>query len=846
MSRNDLWKMLVLVFLAILSGLVVWPPTGKDGKIRYGLDLSGGTSFTVAIDEAKLRQGILDEDENQSAADVDAKVAAAMKDADARVVEVIRNRIDALGLTEPVIQSGKGHRITVQLPGINNEQRVAAEKSIQSAAFLEFRLVHPQNRAMLEKTFASKRVPDGYELTENGYTLKRSETYKEAAKDSEFARRLARFGGLFPRYEFMLLKKGRSTGGDELFEPVFVNRKAELKGDMLTNAEVDMDPLTGAWTVALKMNTEGARAFSKLTGTYAPKDPSQAEADPDSLTRLAIVLDGTLCSAPVIKEKIPNGRAQISGSFTGSEAAYLRNVLKAGSLPAPMTILEKRSVESTLGADAIRSGLRASVMGIALVALFMLVYYRYCGLIANVALLLDILLLPAGLVIASNVMGVFAKDSGLTKGAMDLPVLTMPGIAGIVLMLGMAVDANVLIFERMREEFALGKSAKTSVAAGYARAFLAIFDSNITTLLTAVILFVVGAGPIRGYAITLSAGIIISMFTALVVTRLIFNVTVPESRVKPYQMMQLLPNANFDFLKWGAKAGYTSLVVIVLTMAIFLGRAFTKPATVMSVDFTGGAAMTYSYEKRADIGEVRKAVAGVVNDATIQYQSSPDGTGNLLLVKTGTAKVGAENVSDILQGRFAKAFPESGFKLVGDDEVGSMVGKDLKRAAQWAILLSLVGILAYVSLRFEFGFALGAVVALAHDAFLTLGVYSLMGRQVSLTTVAALLTIVGYSVNDTIVVFDRIREDLRKDPKTDFKTLCKIAINRTLSRTILTSATTLLAALALFVFGGGAINDFALAMVIGLVVGTYSSIFIATPVMIAWYRGHRPGFATSK
>jgi len=233
-------------------------------------------------------------------------------------------------------------------------------------------------------------------------------------------------------------------------------------------------------------------------------------------------------------------------------------------------------------------------------------------------------------------------------------------------------------------------------------------------------------------------------------------------------------------------------------------------------------------------------VDGIVKESIIQYQSSPDGTGNLLLIKTGTVKIGDENVSKVIQNALAQAMPESKFSLAGEEDVGSVVGADLKRSAFWAITLSLIGILAYVAVRFEFGFALGAVVALAHDAFFTLGVYSLCGRQFSLTIVAALLTIVGYSVNDTIVVFDRIREDLRKDPKTDFKTLCNIAINRTLSRTILTSLTTLLAALALFVFGGGAINDFALAMVIGLVVGTYSSIFIATPVMVAWYRGKRP------
>jgi SecD/SecF fusion protein len=603
--------------------------------------------------------------------------------------------------------------------------------------------------------------------------------------------------------------------------------------------------MTGRVHVSLVFNAKGAADFARLTKAYAPR--GSRNKDSDVGRRLAIVLDDTLYSAPVLKTEIPDGRAVIEGNFTWSEAAVLRNILNAGSLPAPMKILEKRSVESTLGADAIRSGVNAAVLATVLIALFMLAYYSYCGLIANVALILDLLLLPAGLIIASNILGVFVKDAAIAKRALDLPVLTMPGIAGIVLTLGMAVDANVLIFERMREEFALGKSARAAVSAGYDRAFLAIFDSNITTLLTAVILFIFGAGPIRGFAITLTAGIIISMFTALVVTRLIFNATVPEDRVKPYKMMQFLKDPNFDFLRWGRPFGFTALGVVVVTLALFFVRGIRNPASVMAVDFTGGASMTYSYEQKAGIGDVRKVVADAVkNDATIQYQSTLDGSGDLLLVKTSVTKIGDENVSKAVHTALNQAFPESKFTLTGEEDVGAEVGKDLKQAATKAIFFSLIGILIYVSLRFEFGFALGGVVALAHDAFITLGLYSLLGRQVSLTIVAALLTIVGYSINDTIVIFDRIREDLRKDTKTDFPALCNRAINQMLSRTILTSLTTLIGAIVLFIFGGGAINDFALAMMIGLVAGTFSSIFIATPVMLAWYKNRRPSFATSK
>lgn len=847
MSRNDLWKWLVLAFLAVLSAYVVVPPTGPNGKIRLGLDLSGGTSFTVAIDEARLRANIkaTPKPDGSELTDVEVqdKLNTILRDADARVIQVLRNRIDSLGLNEPVIQGGKNHRITIQLPGASAEQRVAAEKNIQSAAFLEFKLVHKQSDQLADKVFTSGRLPEGYISAPEGRGYVRGPDYNELVKDPEYAHRLSLFEVPDPRYAFMLQRE-RSASGQEYYLPVFVLRKAEMTGDGLSNAGVDRDPMTGRSVVTLHFNAKGTIEFAKVTKDYSPGGVRNR--DSSDGRRLAIVLDDTLYSAPVIKNEISSGRAEISGNFPVSEAVVLRNVLNAGSLPAPMKILEKRSVESTLGADAIKSGVNAAVIGTLLVALFMLIYYCYLGVVANVALLLDVLLLPAGLILVSNVLGAFMKDTGMTKSMLDLPVLTMPGIAGIVLTLGMAVDANVLIFERIREEFALGKSAKAAVSAGFDRAFLAIFDSNITTLLTGIILFAFGTGPIRGYAITLSAGVIISMFTALVVTRLILDATVPESRTKPYKMMQFMKNANYDFLRWGKPAGFASLAIIVITCALFLIRALVSPSSVMAVDFTGGASMTFNYEAKADIGNVRKILEGVVGDATIQYQSSPDGSGNFLLVKTGTTKKGDENISTVIGAALTASLPDSKFTLAGEEEVGSEVGSDLKKSAQWAIIATLIGILIYVSMRFEFGFALGGVVALAHDAFFTLGVYSLCGKQISLTTVAALLTIVGYSINDTIVIFDRIREDLRKDPKMEFTTLCNRAINQTLSRTILTSLSTLIATFTLYIVGGGAINDFALAMLIGLVAGTYSTIFIATPVMLAWYRGRRPAFATTK
>jgi SecD/SecF fusion protein len=838
MSRNDLWKWLVLLILVVFSAFVALPPSQK---IKKGLDLSGGTSFTIAIDEEALISNIKAGSSGEmDEAAVKAEVANILKDADARAIEVIRNRVDRLGIAEPLIQGGSDHRIFVQLPGATKEQRADAEKSIQSAAFLEFKLVHPRNAELVDKLFASKRVPEGYVLAEDGRSFKKGPNYNTLVKDPDYARRLARFEMPEMRYSFMLER--RVSGLQEVYEPVFVSRKAELTGTAISSASVERNPMTGRIHISLTFTAKGAVEFAHLTRKYKPRGTSN---NSEIGRRLAIVLDNTLYSSPTINTEIPDGRAMIEGSFTPSEATLLSNILKAGSLPAPMKIIEVRDVGATLGQDAINSGIKASLLGVTLVVLFMFVYYAYCGLIANIALMLNFVLLPAGLILVSNVLGIFVRDAGAAKNALDLPVLTLPGIAGIVLSLGMAVDANVLIFERMREEFALGKSARVAVAAGYDRAFLAILDSNLTTLLTAAILFIFGVGPIRGYAITLSAGVIISMFTALVVTRLIFNATVPEGRTKPYWMMRLIKPTNIDFLKYGKVCGFTSLAIIVFSCGLFLYRAWANPVSVMSVDFTGGAAMTYSYVSEPNLSDVRSTVEAISSDATIQYQSTSDGSGKLLLVKTGTIEKDGKNISALIQEELTKAMPDCKFTLVGEDAVGPAVGKDLTRSAQLAILFSLLGIFIYVMLRFEFGFAVGALVALAHDAFFMIGVYSLTGRQMSLTVVAATLTIVGYSINDTIVIFDRIREDLRKDLKMDFATLANRAINTTLSRTLLTSATTLLATLSLYIFGGGAINDFALAMLIGLLVGVYSTIFIATPVMLLCYRGRRPTFANA-
>jgi len=834
--RNDLWKWLTLLIISVLSIYTAFPL--KD-KLRFGLDLKGGTSFTMGVDEAKLAETLIAAEPaiTNTPGMLERKIADTLKDCDARIIQVIRRRVDGMGTNEPVIQGMKGHRLLVQLPGIDEEKRRQAKQSLQSAAFLEFRLVHPRNDELIGKVIATDACPEGY--VRGGAGFVRAENWAEVVTRPGYAARLGAFRVPDPRYQFMLerAKDGTSYTG------AFVSRKVELTGEYLTRAEVGRS-LMGAFEIDFTLNGEGGKIFSKLTRNYiagGPKNPSSKG------RQLAIVLDGELVSAPVLQGEIST-RGQITGSFTAAEAQELANNLNAGALPAPLKLLAESSVSPTVGEDAKQAGLIAAGLGFALVAIFMFIYYWYAGLVADLALFLNIALLPTALVLVANVLGVFAKDATMgSAGSFQLPVLTMPGIAGLVLSLGMAVDANVLVFERLREEFAAGARAGKAIKNGYGRAFTAIFDSNLTTIITGVILFIVGTGPVRGFAITLTAGVVISMFTAVVVTRLVFDNTVKPDSAKPFRMLQFFKNPAYDFVRFGRKTLALSAIVVVATVALFFYRAFTKPASVLAVDLTGGTSIVYAFDQNAKPaeGDVRKALDPFDNATVIQYQ---EGVGEAtLLVKTGysaeTAKdKGVTDVGDHVTKLLQAAFPDAKLAQVSVDEVGSMVGADLKKSGTLAVCFSILAILIYIGFRFNFGFGLGAVVALAHDALISLGLFSLCGRQVSLIVVTALLTIVGYSVNDTVVVFDRIRGDLRRDPRTPFVDLCNRALNQCLGRTVITSITTFFAVLALFAFGDGSIFDFALTMAIGVVAGTYSSMFIATPVMMWWYRGKRPEF----
>src|ERR1700704_1892401 len=670
-----------------------------------------------------------------------------------QAVEVIRKRVDYFGVGEPVISPVGNDRILVQIPGLDTAKIQEAREQLSRVAKLEFRLVYPDNGEKLKAIDAVQDViPPDYRI----------EVYKPHAEENEK-----------PREERLLVKKKADLGGDRVSE---------------SHAYYGNE----GWTVQLKFDSEGAKKFGQITEQYKGH-------------RFAIVLDGVIQSAPVIRDAIYGGDAVITGHFTEKEARGLASVLE-NPLQTPVSIEEERSVSPTLGADSIRASIMAGLVGLAITLVCVAVYYRFAGIIACLALLVNIVLLFGAL-------------------TMFRFVLTLPGIAGIILTIGLAVDASVLVYERLREELALGKSLKVAVQAAYEKAFSSIFDANVTTLITAAILFWKASGPVKGFAISLTLGILASLFTALIVGRNLLGWFVDTDRIKKISMMHLISSQNINFLGNGFLACMCSLALIVAGATSFYLRGEKN----FGVDFRGGDLITLSSPQAIDVGKVRAALQPInLADATIQ--ESNQGGKNYITVRTPL------HTSDIVQRQIEQTMPKAQFKVEGAERVGALVGGELARSSLVALGLGILGILIFVTLRFELSFAVGAIVALLHDVLITVGVFSLLHRELTLTMVGAVLTIAGYSINDTIVVYDRIREGLASGRKGSIEQIMNESINQTLSRTILTSTVTLIPIICLFFLGGSVLRDFSLAIIIGVVVGTYSSIFIASPIVLWWTR----------
>jgi SecD/SecF fusion protein len=612
-----------------------------------------------------------------------------------------------------------------------------------------------------------------------------------------------------PGYE-ILKNVEQLPGGKMAIQAAVVSTKpvAGLVGDIVKNARVTLDNL-GQPEIEFELTPDAALRFGEVTRDNIGH-------------RMAIVLDGDLVTAPRINSAIETGNGEITGNYSTDEARSVANAMQ-NPLRAPLTILYATDVDPTLGKDSIQSGIRASIYGVLFVSLFMLAYYWVAGIAANIALLTNIII----------VLGVMCA-AGAT--------FTLPGIAGAVLTVGMAVDANVLIYERIREELAKGKSLRGAIDAGYARAFGTIFDSHVTTLISSIILIWQGTGEVKGFGVTLTIGVAASLFTALIVTRLIFNFLIDRNILKSLDMLHIIKSSQVNFMA----VAKPLFVITWLFVILSLGFGITRGPKLFGVDFRGGDSTVYSFTQKIDVDQIRPAVtAAGENDAQIQYQRDAGGTGAETLRITTSSGSSAK-----VEAALEQKFPQAHFTAIGKQEVGAIVGEEIQRSAVVASLFAMLGILFYVAFRYEFSFAVAAVIAVLHDVLLTIGAFCIAnyisGRQFNATVVAAVLTIIGFSINDKIVIFDRIREDLKLGIRGSFKDIINQALNQTLSRTIITSGTVFLATLSLFIFGGGVINDFAFTFLVGIITGTYSSIYIASVLVLWWHKGERPNIAASQ
>ena len=726
-----------------------------SGKIKLGLDLQGGTSYLVEMRTNDLA--------NPS------DVSGALDQA----VGVLRKRVDALGVAEPVIQPVGGNRILIQMPGLSQAVKDEARENIQKAAYLEFRMVHDNSQEILQN---HEPIPPGY-----------------------------------------VVMQSVDVQPGEAPQRYVVKKKAEngLQGDFVKNAHVGTDNF-GAPQIEFALTDDGAKRFAEVTTQYSP------DKDTGRYHLMAIILDGDLYSAPRMDGPIVGGQVSITGHFTDEEAQSLASVLE-NPLRARLDIVSSSDVDPTLGRDSIHSGIYASLAAVIFVSLFMLVYYRLAGLTANIALITNIIIL----------LGVMASV-GTT--------LTLPGIAGIVLTIGMAVDANVLIYERLREEIEKGKKLRGGDCAGYGRAFATIFDSHVTTLISSIILIIFGTGEIKGFGVTLTIGVAASLFTALVVTRIIFNFLLDRNWISSLNMMHIIRSTKLNFMKIA-----TPLFIATWIFAIGapIVGGIVQGHKLFGVDFLGGDSTRFSFSEKIDVEKIRAALssAGVV-DPQIQYERDASGGAQTLRVTSHPAR--PEKVDQAMETQF----PQSHFRPLEVEQVGAVVGDEIKRSAVIASMFAMLGILFYVALRYEFSFAIGAVIAVIHDILLTIGCYCIAnmvsGRQFNATVLAALLTIIGFSINDKVVIFDRIRENLKLGARGTFKEIINQALNQTLSRTIITSGTVFIATVCLFIWGGGVINDFAFTFLIGIITSTYSSIYIASVIVLWKHKGKLPTIGASQ
>ena len=821
---------------------------------------------------------------------------AEVEDAIDRSFEILRTRIDRFGTSQPNIQKLQGTgRIQVELPGVENRERV--RKLLQGVAKLEFwevydlqemsttltainsRLMEQQQADMIDLNDLTERDisqepslqedQDGGEdlaslLTDQGGQQVDSAAEELAAQiagdtavtDSLsrpltsplFELRKAPFYGLFytvkdtsrinrifkrseikaliPNNMKFLWKNATipGEGGEEVLEffAVKVRRGglAPLTGEVIIDARQDFDE-RGQPSVSMQMNATGSKVWRRLTAENLNR-------------RIAVVLDNYVYSAPNVITEIPNGSSQITGNFTIEDAQDLANILKAGKLPAPTRIVEEAVVGPTLGKEAQKEGVVSIVSGLVLVVLFMVIYYSKGGFVANVALVFNIFF----------ILGILAQLNA---------ALTLPGIAGIVLTIGMSIDANVLIFERIREELRNGSGLKKAISTGYSKAYSSIIDANVTTFLTGVILYSFGQGPVRGFATTLMIGIASSFFSAVFITRVVVDWMTRKGDETKLSFATgwsrtLLTNLNIDFMSKRRRAYIFSTIFIVVGLVLIIMEGGLN----LGVDFKGGRSYVVSFQNPVVASDMKTALMNNFESSGTEVKTF--GANNMVKITTSyMVEDESAEADSLVENSLIRGLTEytglsyeaddskldaTNFTISSSNKVGATIADDIKTASMEAVFFSLVVIFLYILVRFrKWQFGLGAVIALFHDTLFVLAAFAfarLFGKafEIDQVFIAAMLTIIGYSINDTVVVFDRIRENMALKAGSEIYNVFNEAINKTISRTLITSLTTLIVVVILFVFGGEVLRGFSFALIVGILVGTYSSIFVATPTVL--------------
>jgi SecD/SecF fusion protein len=798
----------------------------------------------------------------------DARIISAInkeeEDAIDRSFDILRKRVDKFGVNQPNIQRVKGTgRIQVELPGVDNPERV--RKLLQGQAKLEFYEVWSQQEfapyliqldkvltdkekaaatpataattataatgdstslaaqlakktpASLAKTDSAK-TPQGGALTRY-FTMPNAlgVNLRDTARVNQILRSDDARAVLPPNMVLLYDSKPKELNKQQFVQLIAVKKDrtgsiaAPLTGEVVSDARMDYDQ-TGRPEVSMSMNPSGARKWGKMTGANIGK-------------QVAVVLDDVVYSDPVVQSEITGGNTQISGNFTIEEAQDLAQVLKAGKLPAPTRIVEEAVVGPSLGQEAINQGLYSSLAGLLIIMVFMTVYYGRAGLVADAALLFNMFL----------ILGVLAQFG---------TALTLPGIAGLILVIASSVDANVLIFERIREELDHGHSLHDAVNAGYSRAFSAIFDSNVTTMLIAIILGFFGTGPVQSFAVTLGIGVLTSFLSAVYVSRLIIEALIKgkeTSRItfSTFLSRNLFKNMNFDIVGKRKIAYAFSTIVIVVGFVLM----YLQGGPNLGVDFQGGRAYVVDFNKPVVSSNVADAIRPVFQGAGLEVKQY--GNPNRLRITTGyladdESQAGDQKVVAALNQGLSK-FAADAPAIKSTSKVGATIADDIKRTSVLSLALTLLGIFVYVLFRFEkWQYSMAAVIALFHDALLVIAAYPIarafgLNYEMDQIFVAAVLSIIGFSMNDTVVIYDRVREYLRENPKLTFAQVVNPALNSTFSRTMITFTTVFLVVLVLYIFGGETLRSFSFAMMIGIIFGTYSSLFIATPIILDTY-----------